>query len=116
MDGARDFAGRGIRAAPRLQQTALAIQLAGAIARRVVFHHAGSWHAELPAVTPKDLSCRTAIGVSEVIVGEVVAREGAVRALRFVEDRNVRLDTALMDQPSEVLGLSGISCAAERVN
>jgi len=37
-------------------------------------------------------------------VDEVVARERAVAALGFVEDRDVRLDPALVNQPGEVLG------------
>jgi hypothetical protein len=39
-----------------------------------------------------------------LVTGKVVARVGAVGALGFVEHRDVRLDTALMHQPGEVLG------------
>ena len=42
---------------------------------------------------------RAAVGVSGVIVGEVVAREGAVGALGFVEHRNVQLDPAIVHEP-----------------
>ena len=39
-----------------------------------------------------------------MIVGEVVAGEGAVLACRFVEHRDMRLDAVLIDQPAEHLG------------
>jgi hypothetical protein len=54
--------------------------LAGAVAQRVVPHHANPWPSELP-VALKGLSGRTAVGVTRVVVDEVLAREGVVRAL-----------------------------------
>ena len=39
-----------------------------------------------------------------MVVGEVGSLEGAVAALGLVEDRDVRLDPALMNQPGEHLG------------
>ena len=45
-----------------------------------------------------------AVGVSGVVVGEVVAREGTVGALGFVEYWNVRLDTAIVHEPVQHLG------------
>ena len=47
---------------------------------------------------------RAAVGVSGVIVGEVVAREGAIGALGFVEHRDVRLDRAIVHEPVQYLG------------
>jgi hypothetical protein len=39
-----------------------------------------------------------------VVVGEIVARKGAVGMLGFVEDWDVRLDPLVMSQPAEHLG------------
>jgi hypothetical protein len=49
-------------------------------------------------------SSRAAVSVAGVIVGEVLAREGAVRALGFVEHRNVRLDPVVMHESVQHLG------------
>jgi hypothetical protein len=39
---------------------------------------------------------RAAVGVSGVVVGEIVAREGTVSALGFVEHWDMRLDAAIV--------------------
>jgi len=52
----------------------------------------------------EDFPAWAAVGVIGVVVGEVVAREGAVGALGVVEHRDVWLDAALMHQPGEVIG------------
>jgi hypothetical protein len=51
------------------------------------------------------------VAVAFVVIGKVVAREGAVGALGFVEHRNVRLDITLMHQPGKVLSrtVGGVS-------
>src|SRR5215471_15902787 len=104
MDGAQDLAGGRVRTALRLQRTALAIQLAGAIAHHPVLVDKRSRHSIDFVALPELLPGRADVAVALMVIGEVVAREGAVGALRFVEHRNVRLDTALMHQPGEVLG------------
>jgi hypothetical protein len=50
------------------------------------------------------LPARADVEIAGVVIGEVGAAEGAVAALGFVEDRDMRLDPALMHQPGEVLG------------
>ena len=46
-----------------------------------------------------------------MVVGEVLAREGAIPALGFVEDRDMRFDPLLMDQPIQHLGRAVCSVA-----
>src|SRR5215470_7912846 len=99
MDGAQDLAGGCVRTALRLQRTALAIQLAGAIAHHAVLVDERARHSIDFVALPELLPGRADVAVALVVVGEVTAREGAVGAPRFVEYRNVRLDTALMHQP-----------------
>jgi hypothetical protein len=47
----------------------------------------------------------TFVDVAGMILGEIGAREGAVRARRFVEHRHVRLDAMVIDKPSPALRL-----------
>src|SRR5258706_16215424 len=96
-------AGR-VRTAPRLQRTTLAIQLAGAIAHHPVLIDERAWHSIDFLALPEFLPGRADVAVAFVVVGEVVAREGAVAALGVVEHRNVRCDPLFMYQPSKVLG------------
>src|SRR5215471_21035775 len=49
------------------------------------------------------LAARAAIDVGFVVVGKVGAREGVVGPLRFVEDRDMRLDATFVHQPIEHL-------------
>src|ERR1700683_3985536 len=111
MDGAQDLAGGRVRTALRIQRTALAIQLAGAIARHAVLVDERARHSIDFLPLSELLSGRADIAVAFALIGEVVTREGAVDALGFVEHWNVRLDPALMHQPGEVLGrtVGGIS-------
>src|SRR5439155_17155093 len=111
MDGAQDLAGGRVGTALRLQRTGLAIQLAGAVARHAVLVDERARHSIDFLALPEILSGRADIAVALVVLGEVVARVGAVGALGFVEHRNVRLDPALMHQPGEVRGrtVGGIS-------
>src|SRR6516162_8763902 len=85
--------------------------LTGAIAQRVVLHHADPRHRELPAITPEGLCAWTAVGVTGVVVDKVFAREGVVGALGLVEHRDVRLDPAVIHQPVQHLGgaVAGVS-------
>src|SRR5437763_11400051 len=62
---------------------------------------------------PEFLPGGAEIAIALLIVGEVVTREGAIGALRFVEHRDVRLDPALMHQPSEVLGRT-VACVTRQ--
>src|SRR5438067_5432913 len=65
----------------RLQGTRLAVALAGPVAYRVVFHHAGPRGRELPTIMLECLPGWAAVGVTGVVVSEVFAREGPVGAL-----------------------------------
>src|ERR1700687_4886862 len=113
MDGTRDLAGGFVRAALRLQRTTLAIQLAGAIAHHAVLIDERRRHSIDFSPLPEFLPGRAEIAIALLIVGEVVTREGAIGALRFVEHRDVRLDPALMHQPGEVLGRT-VACVTSQ--
>jgi hypothetical protein len=106
MDGARDLSGGRVRTPPWLQGTALAIQLAGAIAHHAVAVDEGPRHPIDLLPLPEFLPGRADVAVALVVIGEVVAREGAVGMLGFVEHRDVRLDPVLIDQPVQHLGRS----------
>src|SRR5215468_2835359 len=64
----------------------------GTVAQRITLHRAGPRCREPPAVELEHLSGRDEVGVTRVIVGEIVTREGAVSELGFVLNRDVRLD------------------------
>ncbi len=101
MDRAQDLAGGQSRAAAGLERAGVAIRLAGAIAHQIVPVDERGWLlVQLPA-RPQQLSGRADIGVRLGIIVELPAREGAVLALRLVEDRDVRCDPAMLDQPVE---------------
>src|SRR5262245_4754977 len=75
----------------------IAIALAGDVKHRgtVVYQRSsrGEGHA---AGTAVDVTC--------MVLGEVLAREGPVCASRLVEHYNVRFDPMLVEQPAEHLG------------
>src|SRR5947208_666077 len=64
----------------------------------------GPRNRSLPAIVLERLPGGASVGVTGVVVSEVLAREGAVGALGFVEHRDVRLDPAIMDQPVQHIG------------
>src|SRR5437763_8849278 len=104
MDGARDLAGGCLRTALRFQGTRLAIQLAGAIAHHAVLIDKRARHSIDFLALPEFLPGRADIAVALVVIGKVLAREGAVGMLGFVEHGDVRLDPLLIDQPVQHLG------------
>src|SRR5438067_11546499 len=61
-------------------------------------------HGEPSAVTLEGLASRAPVGVADMVISEVLAREGAVWALGFVEDWDVRLDPTVMNKPVQHLG------------
>jgi hypothetical protein len=117
MGRAQNLAGRSVGAAPGIHWAGVAVMLARPVTDQVVFRHTGPRRLEPPRVVLEDLSGGAAIGVAGMVVGEVLAREGAVGALGFVEHRDVRLDPALMDQPVQHLGraIAGVGNQALRV-
>src|SRR5438132_2950482 len=92
MVRAQNLAGRCIGAAAWFQRALPAVARAGAVTDQIVVWHTGPRRCEPPAVVLEGFPGRTAVSVTGVIVGEVLAREGAFCALGFVEHRNVRLD------------------------
>src|SRR5215475_14470141 len=78
--------------------------LAGPVAHRVVLHYAAARYCEPSAVVLEGFPGRAAVSIGGVIVGEIVAREGTVSALGFVEHWDVRLDPAIVHEPVQHLG------------
>src|SRR5439155_1568918 len=91
-------------AATGFERARPAIVLAGAVVDHVVLHHTATRHGEPSAVALEGLASRAPVGVADMVVSEVLAREGAVWALGFVEDWDVRLDPTVMNKPVQHLG------------
>src|SRR6266851_3742237 len=90
---ARDLSCWFLWTAPRFEETLVAIELAGTIKkRRAVMHR---------AARSEFLASRAVVDVSLRVVSKVAAREGAVFALRLVNDGDVRRDLLFLDQPVE---------------
>jgi hypothetical protein len=102
VDRAQHFAGRSVGAAARLQRAWPAVVHAGPVAEQIVFRHTGPRRGEPPAIVLEDLAGRAAVGVTGVVVGEVLARESAVG--ETCRTPGCALDPALMDQPVQHLG------------
>src|SRR5947207_10884881 len=88
---------RCLRTALRFQVTRLAFQLAGAIAHHAVLIDKRARHSIDFLALPEFLPGRADIAVALVVIGKVLAREGAVGMLGFVEHGDVRLDPLLID-------------------
>ena len=73
VDGAQDLAGGRVRTAPRLQRTALAIQLAGAITHHAVLIDERPRHSIDFLALPEFLPGRADIAVALVVI---VRRQG----------------------------------------
>ena len=82
----------------------VAVELAGAVAHQAVLVDERARHPIGLLALPEFLAARAGVEIAAVVVGEVGPLEGAVAALGLVEDRDVRLDPALMHQPGEHLG------------
>src|SRR5450756_1115000 len=91
MDVARDLASWFLWAALRFEWANIAVELAGAIQKRLALVHG--------AARPKPLSAREVVDVVGRVISKVAAREGADIPLRFVEHRDMRCDAFLLDQP-----------------
>src|SRR5258705_1009300 len=104
MDRALDLASRFVWAATGFERARPAIVLAGSVVDHLVLHHTATRHGEPSAVALEGLASRAPVGVADMVVSEVLAREGAVWALGFVEDWNVRLDPTVMNKPVQHLG------------
>src|SRR5215472_13398975 len=89
VDRSQHLAGWSIGTAVRLERARLAVAHARPVADQIVFRYTGSRRGERSAIVLKNLSSRAVVGVAGVVVGEVLAREGAVGALGLVEHGNV---------------------------
>src|SRR5262249_33448220 len=85
MDRAQNLARRCIGAAARLQWAWPAVVRAGPVTDQIVIWHTGPWRRKPSAVVLEGFPGRATVSVTGVIVGELVAREGSVGALGFVE-------------------------------
>src|SRR5450631_2653482 len=91
MDVARDLARRFFWAALGFERAYIAIELAGAIQKRLALMHG--------AAGPEPLSTRAVVDVIGRVIPKVAAREGTVIPLRFVEHGDVWRYALLHDQP-----------------
>src|SRR5450432_607452 len=91
MDVARDLARWFFWAALGFERAYIAIELAGAIQKRLALMHG--------ATGPEPLSTRAMVDVIGRVISEVAARERAVVSLRLIEHRDVWRDALLLDQP-----------------
>src|SRR5439155_11366376 len=91
MDVARDLARWVFRTALRFEWAYIAVELAGAIQKRLALMYG--------AACPKLLSAGAVVNVARRVISKVATREGAVVPLRFVEHRNMGRDAVLLDQP-----------------
>src|SRR6202011_2935898 len=104
MDIARDLARWFFWTALRFERTYIAVELAGAIQKRLALMHG--------ATRPKLLSAWAVVDVSGRIISKVAAREGAIVPPRLVVHRYMRRDTLLPDQPVQHRSspVGGIGC------
>ena len=93
MNAARDLAGRFFGTASHFERARVAIKFAGPIQPLIIIHDL--------AGRGEGFECWTDVDVTRLVEGEVLAREGTVVTLGLVDDRNVRCDLLLIDQPVE---------------
>src|SRR5207247_6879525 len=94
MNAARDLARRLLRTASSLEGARSAIACAGSVEEQVIVHDL--------AGRGEDLERRADVDVALLVEGEILAREGAVFALGFVDDRNVGCAPLLVHYPVEL--------------
>src|SRR5580704_13845702 len=85
VDRVSDLAGDSVWAELGFERAGLAVEFARAITDCAVFHHAVVRHGESATVGHQLVPAGANIDVGFRVVGEVAAREGAIRALGFVE-------------------------------
>jgi hypothetical protein len=104
--GAQYFPRCLLGTAPGLEGALIAIALAGDVKHRGTVVHQRSGRSE-------DLAAGTAIEVTCVVIGEVLARQGPDCVGPLVEHFNVWLDPVLTEQPAEHLGRATPAVAEE---
>ena len=95
VDAARDRAERRLWTALYLKRAVTTVGCAGEITKRLAIDHR--------AGRRQKLACRADIDVALFVEGEVFPTEGAIFALGFIDDRDMRLDVFVVDEPIEVL-------------
>jgi hypothetical protein len=94
VDASRDRAEGRLWTALHLERAASTVGCTGEITERLaVDHRAGR---------RQKLACRTDIDVALFVEPEVFPTKGPVLALRLVDDRNLRGDVLVLDEPAEV--------------
>jgi hypothetical protein len=93
MHVTRDLTGRCLQAAPGLKRACITIAPESKVTKSVVGAN-GAGCCQL-------LALGTDIDVALVVEGKIVSAQRAVRAPGLVDDRNVRRDLLLVDQPIE---------------
>jgi hypothetical protein len=78
-----------------LERAALTVGCTGEITKRLAIDHR--------AGRRQKLACWADIDVALFVEDEVFPTEGAILALRFIDDRDMRRDILVVDEPIEVL-------------
>ena len=107
----RDLAGKSVRAALWFESAGVAIQFAGAIESCSFRSDAASWGCVGAPKLDQFLARRARVTVAFGIEREVGAGECAVSSVGLVEDRDVRGNVLLFDQPCQAVTLSAVKNA-----
>jgi len=99
----RDLAGDRVRAALRFEFADVAIQFAGAIESCALGCDAASGNGVGASELDKLFARRAGVTVAFGVEGEVGAGERAVGSVGLVEDRDVRGNVFLFDQPCQAV-------------
>ena len=93
-----------------LEDAGLAVVLTGAVAHEAVLIDAGPRAGIVPAVLDEVLATGTDIEIFPVVIAEHGALEAIGPAACMVEDGDMRLDAALMDEPGKIsrIAIAGI--------
>src|SRR5215470_9910682 len=93
MHVARDLAGWRLRTAAGLQWADFTVALESEVAKRMVRPDGAGGRQEV--------ACRAHIGIPPLVEDELLPAQRAVLALRLVDDRDMRFDLFVVDQPVE---------------
>src|SRR4029078_7905645 len=91
VDAARDRAERHLWTALHLEWAASTVGCTGEITKCLAINHRAGGRQKL--------ACRADIDVALLVECEVLPAEGAIVALRLVDDWDVRLDVFVCDEP-----------------
>ena len=93
-----------------LEGAGLAVMLTGAVAHETILIDAGPWADIVPAMLDEVLAAGTDIEIVPVVIAERGVLEAAGPAACMVEDGDMRLNAALMDEPGKIsrIAIAGI--------